>query len=551
MSTPPKRSATLAKAASTDAASVTSQATAKAAPPIAFAAAAAFSASTSSSATSAPAAAKAFAVAAPIAPPCPGDRRDLAGERQLLGAAELRLLERPVLAVEHVGFGDRLEAPNGLGIGDGRNGGLGEIGGDRRILARAAEPEQAEPRHQHDAGQRIEHRLGAAAAGVVAREVVAVVRDEGRHCRARRTGEIRGLALLRRRHDERPVLGADGVVGRHHAGRRIARDLGAVDEVEDRVTGAEIENEPTERAFRLVVGQAAGAAHDRRHRGERHRRLRQLRGREHRAPAAPQRGLRERNHLDHALIGFARALAEREDAVLVQDEADRAGRGGEHPRRLLGEAEAGHDVRHDAHAAVVKLGGALGAVGLVDQAQHRGGVGMIDKALRDEGVQQRLDRRIGRHRVEQVRALRLHHLLIRHGVALEQQTQLGEPHRRQPGGLDHRHVGARALDAEDIDLAPHQVRHAQLHRGVAAAVQHELRVAAEQARRVDPQREIPRHAARGVTRDQRLGLGLHEAALHACSPMTATGMPAFAGGGKGHLSKPSALSLDLLDHDGQ
>ena len=263
--------------------------------------------------------------------------------------------------------------------------------------------------------------------------------------------------------------------------------------------------------------------------GERHRRLRQLRGREHRAPAAPQRGLGERDHLDHALIGFARALAEREDAVLVQDQADRAGRGREHPRRLLGEAEAGHDVGHDAHAAVVKLGGARCAVGLVDQAQHRGRVGVIDEALRNEGVQQRLDRRIGRHRVDEVRALRLHHLLVRHGVALEQHAQLGEPHRRQPGGLDHRHVGAGALDAEDVDLAPHQVRHAQLHRGVAAAVQHELRIAAEQPRRVDPQREIARHAARGITCDQRLGLGLHEAALHACSPMTATGMPAFIG----------------------
>ena len=58
--------------------------------------------------------------------------------------------------------------------------GLGEIGGDARVLLRAAEPEQAEPRHQHDAGQRIEHLLAAADAGVVAREILLVVVDEGR-----------------------------------------------------------------------------------------------------------------------------------------------------------------------------------------------------------------------------------------------------------------------------------------------------------------------------------------------------------------------------------
>ena len=337
--------------------------------------------------------------------------------------------------------------------------------------------------------------------------------------------------------DERPVLGADGVVRRHHAGRGIARDLGPVDEVEDGITGAEIEDQPAERAFVALIGQAAGAAHDRRHRGERHHRLRQLRGREDCAPAAPQRGLRGRDHLDHPLVGFARRVAKREDAVLVQDEADRTGRGREHPRRFFGEAEAGHDVGHDAHAPVIEVGGARRAVGLVDQAQHRRGVGVVDEALRNEGMQQRLDGRIGRHRIDEVGALRLHHLLVGHGVAREQQAQLREPHRREPGGLDHRHVGARALDAEDVDLAPHQVRHAQLDRGVAAAVKHELRIAAEQPRRVDPQRQILRHAAGGVMRDQRLCFGLDEAALHARSPMMATGMPAFVGGGKRHASE--------------
>ena len=71
MSTPPKASATLSKAARTEAGSVTSHLTASAAAPIAAASVLAAVSSRSSSATSAPAAAKALAVAAPMAPAAP------------------------------------------------------------------------------------------------------------------------------------------------------------------------------------------------------------------------------------------------------------------------------------------------------------------------------------------------------------------------------------------------------------------------------------------------------------------------------------------------
>ena len=43
----------------------------------------------------------------------------------------------------------------------------------RASLLRAAETEQAEPRHEHDARQRIERPLAAADARVMAREVIA------------------------------------------------------------------------------------------------------------------------------------------------------------------------------------------------------------------------------------------------------------------------------------------------------------------------------------------------------------------------------------------
>ena len=112
-----------------------------------------------------------------------GDDGDLARQRQLLGAAELGLLERPVFDVEQIGLRQRLEAADGFGVGDGRNRGLGEVGGDLRVLLAAAEPEQADAGHQHHARQRIEHGLDAADAGVVAREIVLIALAVGRDAR--------------------------------------------------------------------------------------------------------------------------------------------------------------------------------------------------------------------------------------------------------------------------------------------------------------------------------------------------------------------------------
>ena len=85
---------------------------------------------TSSSATSAPAAAKALAVAVPMAPAAPVIGGDLTLQRRFLARAELFLLQRPIFAIEHVGFGDRLEFADRLGVADAFDPGLGEIGGD-------------------------------------------------------------------------------------------------------------------------------------------------------------------------------------------------------------------------------------------------------------------------------------------------------------------------------------------------------------------------------------------------------------------------------------
>ena len=81
--------------------------------------------------------------------------------------------------------------------------------------------------------------------------------------------------------------------------------------------------------------------------------LRHLRGREHRLAALAQSGFSKADHFDHALVGFLRAGAEREDAVLVQDEANHLRIGVVDLGRFLRERETRHDVGHHAHAAVV------------------------------------------------------------------------------------------------------------------------------------------------------------------------------------------------------
>jgi hypothetical protein len=70
------------------------------------------------------------------------------------------------------------------------------------------------------------------------------------------------------------------------------------------------------------------------------------------------------------------------------------------------------------------------------------------------------------------------------------------------------------LDAElFVDFAK-QVSGARFHRRVAAAMQHEAGIAAQQPRRVGAQCNVPAHAGLGVALYGRGGVGIVPAALH-------------------------------------
>ncbi len=229
--------------------------------------------------------------------------------------------------------------------------------------------------------------------------------------------ELVELALLRRCKDHRTVLGANGVIGRGHAGPGIARGVGAVDVIENGGAGAELEHRTPVGAFDLLVLAAARAAHDRGDFGQRGGALRQLCRGEHRLATAAKPGFRERHHLDHALVGFPRAVSEGEDPVLEQDQAFDARIRIVDCRGLFGEPKSGHPVGHEAEPPVIDFAANRGAVRLIGEAEHRGRMGMVDEFLRQEGVQQGLDRRIRRHRIDEEGALDAHHVLIRESLA--------------------------------------------------------------------------------------------------------------------------------------
>ena len=376
------------------------------------------------------------------------------------------------------------------------------------------EPEQADARHQRHPRQRIEHFPRCADARILAYEIGSVSLDVGVDRLVHGARESIRLAILGRSNHERPILGADGMVRRDHAGLAVARKLSPVDVVENCGPGAEVQDQTPPRSFDLIVPQAAGAAQDRSDHGDRGDRLGQMRADEHRLAVLVKSLLGKRNQGDHTLVGFARGFAEGEDAVLVQDQALDLRIALEHVGRHLRKGKARHDVRYDADAPVIELGADVLAVGLVDQAQDRAGVGVIDEFVRQERVQERFDRWVGSRRIEQILALHTNHIFVAQRVACAQPAQAIEPNRRKSCRLDRRHVGARPFDAERHDLLAEQVRHRRLNRGVAAAVQHEPGIAAEEAGGIDPQREIGTDAAIGIVFDRRLRLAIDPAAFH-------------------------------------
>ena len=154
---------------------------------------------------------------------------------------------------------------------------------------------------------------------------------------------------------------------------------------------------------------------------------------------------------DHALVRFSCGLAEGEDAVVHQHHAGRVLPG--LLRKLLGaqarEIEAGHYIGNHHDRIAVNLANAVRASGRIRDRDDRIGVGVVDVPVRQDRVQDGLDRRRGRIRPQHVRAQLVHHLRIGEGLELRQLEQPRHPHRREPLLLDRLQVPAAALHIED------------------------------------------------------------------------------------------------------
>ncbi len=97
-------------------------------------------------------------------------------------------------------------------------------------------------------------------------------------------------------------------------------------------------------------------------------------------------------------------------------------------------------------------------------------MGVIDVSRREERVQQRLDRRPRRVRVERAAADVLEHFLVGHLVALEEEAQVVETERRESRLRDRREIGSRRLHPHDRHRATRMIDRESLHRRVAAAL---------------------------------------------------------------------------------
>ena len=131
-------------------------------------------------------------------------------------------------------------------------------------LAVAPTPNRPTPGTRITRGSGIEFLLLHRALVVVAGEIVVIARHEGIDGGANLARPFVELARIRRGHDQRPVLGADGMIGRHHALLAVARQLGAIHIVQNRRIGAEIQDLPFHGARHGVLLDGDRAAQDRR-----------------------------------------------------------------------------------------------------------------------------------------------------------------------------------------------------------------------------------------------------------------------------------------------
>ncbi len=314
-----------------------------------------------------------------------GDQGHLAGQRLRLVGGEFGLLQRPVFQFEQLAMGQRREAADGFGAAHCLDPHLADVGGDLRVFQRAAVAEHAEPGHQRQPRHGIEHGALDVVARIVALEIRRVVAHETGDMLADNRRPRVELVRVGGGQHHRPGLDADRQIRRRDADFGELRKARRIQERDNLRRCPEIADHPVEAAFAVVDGDRAAQR-----RGEIGRR-RQLLRQDHRLRgrlAMPGHVVLRHGHItDHAVVGLARGGTEGEDAVLVQDQAFDGCVGVIDVGGGLGEVEARLDVGHETHLGAEHVAAQRLAVGLIHDRQDRGGMGVVDECVRQEGVQ--------------------------------------------------------------------------------------------------------------------------------------------------------------------
>ena len=445
------------------------------------------------------------------------DERDLLGQRKLGLLLDLGLLEAPVLDVEEVSEAHRGVATDVLGVGDDLDRVLVDVGGDLRLLLRLADGEDADARNEDDARPRVELRTRDVLLRAHLLEVAIVAARVFGDLALDARGESVRLLAVHVRDQERRGLGPDHMVGSGAA---------ALDELV-RILALEEPEDPFARTHghdRRTLVRLAGDVGDRAayHRGDGclepviRGAAQHVRG----LHAIGGEALGDRDGLDHALVALLGGLAEGEDSVALEHhDGGRAACNGRVVPRLLArlrETEARHDVGHPEQASAEELAADALASLLVGDREDGVRMRVIDEASGERGVEERLDARRRRVRIEEREPHLVDHLLVGHRREREHALERSHPDRGVARRLDRREVPARALHVDDGDGLAEERPSLRFHAGVAASVENERVVSAEEPGGIGAQRDEladGRNTARAF-RDRPRGIRVHVATVH-------------------------------------
>ena len=401
---------------------------------------------------------------------------ELAGRRRQRQLVEL---ERPVLDGEALALVERHEAAQRMGAGHDLDRAVVEVAREPCRLGGGRDAHEPDVLDQHHARVRVGGLRGLVAVALDIRAVVlAEAPGEVADPRRQRVVVVR---VRVERHPQGHALGVHEMVG---ARRADAGQLGGG------ARGHELEHPRRGVDHEHLRALARDRPAQRGQHGAQQlapaRVVERLAGRPVEALLARRARIDELDravdHLDRAAVCLVRRVAPHDEAVL-----------GEHhelqprvlPHRrpdLLGEREAGPDVGDPGRLVAEALGHQPLAVARPGEHVDAVRMRVMDVRGRHERVQQRLDRRARRRRVDLTAREVGDHVLVAHLVAVEHGERLVQAQRREVAAPHGREVAAGALDPHDLDLAADVVGRRPLRRRVAAAEVRHRAVGAEQVR---------------------------------------------------------------------